>query len=425
MNIIKKFIRVVGPGVITGAADNDPSGIGTYSQTGAQFGFGQLWTPAYIFPLLVSIQEACARIGAVSGLGIATLIKKHYSKKLLYPIILLFLVATIINIGADIGAMAEATRLIVPVNFYVLIFSFTLIMVLLQIFVPYKKYANILKWLCLSLLAYPISIFIIKVPWLTLLKATFVPHLEFNFQFLFIITGVLGTTISPYLFFWEAAEEVEEKREAHLIKHDGKSHISWRYMKNLRLDNFMGMLFTEIVFWSIVVVTASVLHTHGIKDIKTAADAAKALESLVQTFPSAGYIAKVIFAIGIIGLGLLSVPVLAGSAAYSFCSTFGLKKGLNLKFHQGKWFYGVIIATTLIGLCMNFVGMNPMKALVYAAVINGVVSVPLIFVIALIANNKKIMGGYKSKWLSNIFIWITFIAMAAAAVSMFISFWKK
>lgn len=419
---IRKFFKVLGPGVITGAADDDPSGIATYSQTGAQFGYGLLWTAVFMLPFQVGVQEACARIGAVTGKGIAAVVKQHYSKKILYAVVLLVLVANTINIGANIGAMAAAAALIIPVNFVILTLIFTISILLLEIFTSYKVYSKILKWLCLSLFAYPITVFIVAQPWETLLKATFIPHIELNFQFLFIITAVLGTTISPYMFFWQASEETEEERSAHLLVKGGKPRIGWGFIRNLRIDNFIGMLFSEIGTWSIIVVTATVLNAHGVTDIKSAADAAKALEPLVSTFPNAGYLAKVLFAIGVIGLGLLSIPILAGSAAYAFTEAFNLNEGLNLKLKKAHGFYGVIIIATLIGLMINFIGINPIKALVFAAVINGVVAVPLIFIIALIARNKKIMGEYKSGWISNLLVWITFVGMGLAAIGMFLTF---
>jgi NRAMP (natural resistance-associated macrophage protein)-like metal ion transporter len=421
---IKKFFGLMGPGVITGAADDDPSGIATYSQTGAQFGYGQLWTAVFMLPFQVAVQEACARIGAVTGKGIASVVNTHYSKKVLYAVVLLVLVANTINIGADIGAMAAAAHLIIPINFVILTLVFTVSILLLEIFTSYKVYSKILKWLCISLFAYPVTVFIVSQPWLTLLKATVIPHIELNFQFLFIITGVLGTTISPYMFFWQASEETEEERKEHLLVGNGIPNIGKKFIKNLRIDNFAGMLFSEIGTWSIIVVTATVLNAHGITNIKTAADAAKALEPLVSTFPNAGYIAKVIFAVGILGLGFLSIPILAGSAAYAFAEAFNLKEGLNQKLKKAHGFYGVITIATLIGLIINFVGIDPIKALVFAAVINGVVAVPLILIIGLIAKNKQIMGEYKSGWLSNILVWATFAGMGAAAIGMFLTLAK-
>ena len=424
MKGIIKFFRGLGPGVITGAADDDPSGIGTYSQAGAQFGYAQLWTALYMLPLLLAIQEACARIGGVTGKGIAGILKQYYNKKILYAVVFLLLIANTINIGADIGAMAAAAKLIIPINFTVLTLSFTVLMVTLLILIPYKKYANILKWLVLTLLMYHITVVMVKQPWLTLLKATFIPHVEFNFQFLFIITGVLGTTISPYLFFWQAAEVVEEKRE-HGIKHVNVGSNSVKvFIKKQRVDTFVGMFISEICTWSIIVVAATVLHTNGITDIKTAADAAKALEPLVQTFPHSGYLAKLIFSVGILGLGLLAVPVLSGSAAYVFCAAFDLPGSLNLKFKTAKTFYGIIILLTFIGMSLNFIGIDPFKSLIYAAVINGVIAVPLILLVGIIANNKKIMGKFRSGWLSNIFVGGTFIFMGIAAVTMFFTFSK-
>jgi NRAMP (natural resistance-associated macrophage protein)-like metal ion transporter len=421
---IKKFFGLLGPGVITGAADDDPSGIATYSQTGAQFGYGQLWTALFMFPFQVAVQEACARIGAVTGKGIASVVNTHYNKKVLYAVVLLVLVANTINIGADIGAMAAAAHLIIPISFVILTLVFTVSILLLEIFTSYKVYSKILKWLCIFLFAYPVTVFIVSQPWLTLLKATLVPHIELNFQFLFIITGVLGTTISPYMFFWQASEETEEERMEHLLIGEQKPHIGKIFIKNLRIDNFAGMLFSEIGTWSIIVVTATVLNAHGITNIRTAADAAKALEPLVSTFPNAGYVAKVIFAVGVLGLGFLSIPILAGSAAYAFAEAFNLKEGLNQKLKKAHGFYGVITIATLIGLIINFIGIDPIKALVFAAVINGVVAVPLILIIALIAKNKTIMGQYKSGWLSNILVWATFAGMGAAAIGMFLTLAK-
>ncbi len=412
------LLKDIGPGVITGAADDDPSGIATYSQTGAQFGYGQLWTSIFMLPFQIAVQEACARIGAVSGKGIAAVIKDNYSKKILYLTVILIIIANTINIGADIGAMAAATKLIIPVNFALLTIFFTVVMLTLEIFTSYKVYSKILKWLSLSLLSYLVTVFIIQQPWGDLLKATFLPHIEFSFQFFFIITGVLGTTISPYMFFWQASQETEEERQLKMLRTKHKPYISHKFIKNLRVDNFVGMLASEIGTWSVIVVAATVLNSHGITNINTAADAAKALEPLVHTFPDAGLAAKFIFAVGIVGLGLLSVPVLAGSAAYALSDAFNWKAGLNLKLKRAHGFYGVITIATLIGLLINFIGIDPMRALVITAVINGVVAVPLILIIAVIAGNKKIMGAYASKWLSKTFVWLTFIFMAIAVAVM-------
>jgi len=413
-----RFFTLLGPGLVTGAADDDPSGIATYSQTGAQFGYGQLWTALYMLPLMMGVQEACARIGMVTGKGIAAVVKEHYSKGVLYTVVGLVVVANTINIGADIGAMASAAALIVPVNFVILMLLFTALMLILEIFTSYRNYARILKWLALTLLAYPITAFIVKQPWLTVLKASVVPHMELSFAFLFIITGVLGTTISPYMFFWEASQEVEEAKENGTMQ-QGKPLIHWHSIRAMRLDNNTGMLISEITTWCIILVGATVLHQSGVKDINTASDAARALEPLVHSFPHAGYLSKLIFSVGIIGLGLLAVPVLSGSAAYAVSEAVNWESGLNLKLKRAQGFYGVIIIATIVGLTINFIGVDPVKALVYAAVFNGVAAVPLLFLIIKISTSDAIMGEYKSGLLSKIILWVTFIAMGAAAVAMF------
>jgi NRAMP (natural resistance-associated macrophage protein)-like metal ion transporter len=416
---IKKLFKVFGPGVVTGAADDDPSGIATYTQTGAKFGYGQLWTVIAMLPLMVAVQEACARIGAVTGHGLSTVIKTNYSKKVLYAAVLLVVVANTINIGADIGALAAAAQLLIPINFTILTLGFTALILVLEIFTSYRVYSRILIWLALTLLAYPLTLFIIDKPWHSIIAATFLPHVELNFEFFFIITGVLGTTISPYMFFWQASQEVEEEKELHLTSRYGKPKIGVQFIKNLRLDNLTGMIFSEFATWSIIVVAATVLNHNGITNVTSAAGAAKALEPLVQTFPNSGFLSKLIFACGIMGLGLLSIPILSGSAAYAITEAFNMKEGLNLKLKKAHGFYGIITIATLIGLMINFIGIDPIKALVFTAVFNGVAAVPLIFLIARIARNKKIMGEYRSGWLSNTTVWITFIVMLASAVAMF------
>ena len=420
---IKGFWRVLGPGLVTGAADDDPSGIATYSQTGAQFGYGQLWTALFMLPLMIAVQEACARIGLASGKGITTVVKEHYNKWVLYSVVGLVVIANTINVGADLGAMAAAAQLLVPASFILLTLLFTSIILVLEIFLNYKSYAKVLKWLAVTLMAYPITLFIVHQPWGTILKATVVPHFEFSFAFFFIITGVLGTTISPYMFFWEASQEVEELDEKNLLT-EGKPLISWMSVHKMRLDNAFGMIFSEFATWSIIVVAATVLHGSGVKNINTAADAAKALEPLVHSFPHAGFLAKLIFSFGIICLGLLAIPVLSGSAAYSVAESLNWKASLNLKLKKAPGFYIIIIAATAIGLLLNFIGVNPVKALVYAAVLNGVAAVPLIFLILKISADQKIMGEFKSLWLSKTILWVTFVAMGAAAIAMFFTIGK-
>lgn len=415
---LKKFFRVAGPGIITGAADDDPSGIATYTQTGAKFGYGQLWTMIFILPFMVAIQEACARIGATTGHGIAAAIRTHKSKKVLFFSLILVVAANTLNIGADIGAMGAAAGLILPVDFTILVLFFTALILFLEVFTSYRTYARILKWLVLALIAYPATLLLVKQPWGELLHSTFMPSLRFDFDFLFLITAVLGTTISPYMFFWQASEEVEEEHARHMIRH-GKPRLSKKFMRLIRIDNFTGMFFSNLAAWCIIVVAATVLHAGGITEIKTAADAAAALEPLVQTFPNSGFLAKLIFATGIIGLGLLAVPILSASASYALSEALNWKAGLNLKFKQAHGFYGIITIATLIGLGINFIGIDPVQALVFTAVFNGIAAVPLIFVIASIAQDEKIMGKYKSGPLSRIFVWGTFALMGLSALAMF------
>lgn len=424
-NLFSRFLNILGPGLITGAADDDPSGIATYSQTGAQFGYGQLWIAVFVLPLLTAIQEACARIGLVTGKGIVAVVKEHYGMKLTVGVVILVLVANTINIGADIGAMAAAAQLVVPVSFVVATLGFTVFILILEIFTSYRVYARILKWLALSLISYVVTVFIVHEPWPVILRATFVPHIEFNFAFLFLITGVIGTTISPYMFVWEACEEVEDARERHLLRGSKRPKLSWSDIRRMRLDNFIGMLSSQVVTWCIIVTTATVLHSHGVTNIATSADAARAIEPLVHTFPHAGYVAKLIFAVGVIGLGLLAVPVLSGSASYAVAEAFSWRASLALKLNRAHGFYGVITVATLIGLLINFVGIDPIKALIVTAVINGVVAVPLIFIIARIANNSEIMGKYKNGLLATIFLWLTFLFMATAAVGMFTTYFTQ
>lgn len=418
---IKKFFKTAGPGVITGAADDDPSGIATYAQSGAKFGYGQLWTMIFMLPLMTAVQEACARIGAVTGSGIAAIVKKYYGKKVLFFVVFLILTANTINIGANVGAMAETAGLIVPLNFTVLALFFTALILVLEIFLSYRVYSAVLKWFALSLIAYPVAVFLTDHSWLQLAIATFIPHFEFNFGFLFIIVGVFGTTISPYMFFWHASEEIEEEKKSHLFN-NGKPKLSAEFIKNLRIDNFFGMFFSQIAAWCIIAVAASALHKNGITEIGTAAEAAMALEPLTHAFPNSGIWAKIIFASGIIGLGLLSVPVLSASASYAVSEAFDWKHGLNLKFKRAHGFYGVITVATIIGLMINYVGINPMKALIFTAVINGLVAVPLLFLINKIASDGKIMGKYKSGALSKFFVSAAFAIMFLSVVFMFAAF---
>jgi NRAMP (natural resistance-associated macrophage protein)-like metal ion transporter len=416
---IRRLLKTFGPGIITGAADDDPSGIATYSQTGAQFGFGQLWTALYQIPLLIAVQEACARIGAATGKGLAGVIKDHYSRAALIALVLLVVVANTINIGADIAAVGEATNLVVPIPRPLLVVITAVIVLALEILISYENYAKFLKWLALALLAYPATTLIVKQPWGEILYATFVPHIELTASFLFIITGVFGTSISPYMFFWQASEEVEEERAHHIrLKSDGQPRLPRGYLRDIRADTAAGMFAAEAAQWFIIITTASVLYRHGVTNIETAADAAKALEPLVRSFPNAGEVARTIFAVGIVGLGLLGIPVLAGAAGYALSEAFGWKEGLSKKWNEAPGFYGVISVATLVGLAVNFIGINPMKALVFTAVFNGIAAVPLLFVIARINSNSGILGKNRGGALSRMMVWLTFGVMALSGAAL-------
>jgi NRAMP (natural resistance-associated macrophage protein)-like metal ion transporter len=416
------FLRFLGPGLITGAADDDPSGIATYSQTGAQFGFGLLWTALYQLPLLIAVQEACARIGAVTGVGLAGVIKAHYSRRILIGVVFLVLVANIINIGADIGAVAASAQLVVDLPFWALAVGVAVLVVALEVFISYRQYSRVLKWLALALLAYPATALIIHQPWGEILHATLVPHVTWSFDYLFIITGVLGTTVSPYMFFWQASQEVEEERALGVpIGRNGLPRLPGRFIHDLRIDTAVGMIAAEAAHWFIVITTASVLFAHGLTDIETAADAAKALEPLVQSFPNAGQAARNIFAVGVIGLGLLGIPVLAGSAAYALAEAMGWREGLAKKLNEARGFYGVIILATLAGLGLNFIGVNPMKALVWTAVCNGLAAAPLLFLVARINGNRAILGRHRGGLLSRGLVWVAFGCMSVAGIALIVT----
>jgi len=419
-----RFMRILGPGVVTGAADDDPSGIATYSQAGAQFGLQLPWTMLFTYPLMTAVQEACARVGMVTGKGLAAIIRENYSKKVLFPIIALVVVANTLNIGADIGAMAASAELLLPgVPIPLLAVGFALLMILLEIFVPYRIYVRILKWLALALFAYFITAFMVNVPWWDVIKATLIPQFQFNQEFLYMIVAIFGTTISPYLFFWQASNVVEDEIAEHrLPQKGGTPKISKRYLRRLRIDTVVGMLFSNVTAWFVIVVGAVVLGSNGITNIDSAADAAKALEPLVQGFPNAGYISKLIFAIGIIGIGLMAVPVLAGSSSYAISETFNWKEGLFRKFKQAREFYLIIIIGTLIGLSFNFIGLDPIKALIFTAVFNGIAAVPLIYFIAKLSSRPSVMGEYKSGFWSKLGLWTAFIVMGVFALLLLKSF---
>ena len=425
MNKIRNFFKNLGPGVITGASDDDPSGIATYSQAGAQFGFGALWFAPFQYPLMNVIQEMCARIGLVTGGGLGNAIKKQFSKKVLLPITTLLLVANTINIGVDLGAMASATQLIFPqIPIFAAAICFTVFVISAEIFLPYKKYVKVLKILTLSLLAYVLTAVIVGGNIEQILLSSVIPHIELNSSFAMMAVAIFGTTISPYVFFWQASEEAEEDLIKNKITEidSGEPKITNAEIKTMRLDIGVGIAFSLSVMWFIILTSAATLYQNGITSILTADDAAKALEPLVQTFPHSGQASKIIFSLGIIGTGLLAIPVLAGSSAYALADGFGWKQGLSKKFRQAKAFYLSIAVSTGIGLLINFIQISPITALIYSAVINGIVSVPILFVILKTANNKQILNGRTNGKISNVVGWFTFFLMAASVCVMLVFF---
>lgn len=417
-----RFVRVLGPGVVTGAADDDPSGIATYSQAGAVYGYGLLWLFPIMFPLLLAVQESCARIGAVTGDGLAAILKKHYSRKVLFGAVTLVVVANTVNIGADLAAMAATAQLLIPQAPYIgLAIFFAVLCVGLQVFVPYRTYAKILKWLAIALLAYPVTAFIVGQPWPEVLLRTFVPNITIDKNTIYIIVGILGTTISPYLFFWNTSEVVEDEIAEHRIKSSsgkGTPIISKRFIKKIRLDTIAGMSLASVSAWFIVIACASTLHAHGITQINNAQDAAAALEPLVQGFPNAGLVAKLLFSVGIIGIGLLAVPVLAGSSSYAISEALGIREGLYRTFKQAHGFYAIIALATLAGLIINIVGIDPIQALIFTAVFNAVATVPLLYMIWRVGNNREVMGEYRNSRWSNTGVFAAFVLMTGASLAL-------
>jgi NRAMP (natural resistance-associated macrophage protein)-like metal ion transporter len=416
---VRSVLQIFGPGIITGASDDDPSGIATYSQAGAKFGLGMLWMALFQLPMMMVVQEMCARIGLVTGKGLAGVIKSRYSKRVVYPISTLLIIANTINIGADIGAMSAAVRLVFPIlPMIIATLSFTLLIVVAEIMIPYRKYVRILKYLTLSLFAYVLTAIIVGGSWEHIFLSSIIPHFQFNSDFVIMFVAVLGTTISPYLFFWQASEEAEEDVAKEKIQDigKGKPKVTFKDIILMKEDIAIGMFFSQFIAWTIMITAAGSFYDQGITNIQTADQAAQALEPIVSTFPNSGYIAKIIFALGIVGTGLLAIPILAGASAYAISETFGWTEGLGKRFRQAKQFYLVIIASTIIGLLINFIGINPIQALIYAAVINGVVAVPIIFIIMKISNDKRILEDKTNGIFSNVVGWITFMVMGVGAI---------
>lgn len=411
-----RWMRVLGPGLITGAADDDPSGIATYSQAGAAFGYGQLWTLTLCLPLMIAVQEACARIGSVTGHGLARVTRDHYPRPVLYGAVGLVVVANTINIGADIAAVGEAVGLLVPVPMAITSTLFTFGVLGLEVLIGYHRYAKFLKVLALALLSYVVTALIVAEPWREVLRATVIPQIQNTREYWYVIVAILGTTISPYMFFWQAAEEVEERQYA------SREHTARRSIADIRADTTTGMFVSQIGSWFMMLTTATVLHANGVTNIATAADAASALEPLVSSFPNAGHLATMIFAIGVIGMGMLGIPVLAGSASYAVSEAFKWPEGLDKKAQEARGFYGVMAASTLVGLGITFVGIDPMKGLVFAAVINGVVAVPLIFLILVISRDKQIMRRFRSGRMSSAMLTLAFLVMLGCAGALLVTF---
>jgi NRAMP (natural resistance-associated macrophage protein)-like metal ion transporter len=413
--VVRRVINKLGPGFITGSADDDPSGIATYTSVGAQFGLGQIWAAFISLPFMISVQEMCGRIGLVAGEGLGSILRKHYSRWLLWSFVVILLIANTINIGADLGAMADAAHLLIPViPFPVFAILFTILILVLEIFITYKTYASVLKWLCFSLLSYVVTAFIVTTDWPNVLVHAVIPRITFSREYILALIAVLGTTISPYLFIWQTHEEVEEEiagGRATLAERKGATAAE---MKAMRTDTYSGMTFSNFMTFFIIATAAGTFYRHGMFDIQSTADAARALE------PLAGRFAQLLYSVGILGTGLLAVPVLSASASYALADSFQWKQGLSKKFRDAHGFYGIITFSTLIGLLINFTGINPIKALIWAATLNGIVTPPLVAILLVVANNKRIMGKWTNGLWSNIFGIGTVVLMGIAVLLLFV-----
>lgn len=408
----RDYWYMLGPGLTTGASDDDPSGIATYSQMGAQFGFGLLWLAPASFLLMAVVQEMCARIGLVTGRGLAGNIRSHFGKRMLYTTTFFLFAANTFNVGADIGAIASAVQLVRPTfDFSLLVVGLTTFILLLQIFTPYVRYARYLKWLALVLFAYILSAFLAHPNWHTVARHTVIPHMTLSKDAVLIICAGLGTTITPYLFFWQTSQEIEEEIAAGQTTIKARTGSDPTEIKKMRIDVWSGMFLSNAVMFFIIAACATALYLHGITNINTAAQAAEALR------PFAGNLTYWLFAIGIFGMGLLAIPVLAGSSAYAISESMGKHQGLNNKLKQGYAFYGSIIISMLVGLGLNFIGLNPIKALIYSAVLNGIVAPIIIVQVVLIARNKKLMGEWVNQKLTTGIGWLTVILMTASGLA--------
>jgi NRAMP (natural resistance-associated macrophage protein)-like metal ion transporter len=408
------FVKALGPGLITGASDDDPSGIGTYSSVGAKFGFGILWMAAWLLPMMLAIQEVCARIGIVTNRGLAGVLQKHYRKKLVSVAVVLLIIANVANIGADLGAMAASLQLLTGVSFYVAAIFFALLSIALEVFIGYHLYVKFLKWLAISVLAYIITGLIINPEWKEIFHSAFIPKITFSKEYIFAMIAVFGTSITPYLFFWQTSEEVEENKLSRkiykLLNKRASGNLHYK-LARMRTDVGTGMILANVVFFFIIVTTAQVLFKNGITEIASAEQAALALQ------PLAGEYAFLLFALGIIGTGLLAIPILAGSGAYALAEIMKWREGLEEKFSHAKGFYLIIIFSILTGLALNFFHINPIRALYYSAFLNGIIALPLLVAIMIVGDDKKIMGHETNPVWVRIFGWLAILLMTGAIIA--------
>lgn len=412
----RKYWETLGPGLTTGAADDDPSGIATYSQAGAQYHFNLLWLAAFTLPLMGIIQEMCARIGLVTGRGLASNIRMNFSKKVLNITTILLFAANTFNIGADLGVMATTFQLFMPsLNFMILIVAITILLLVLQIFVSYKRYAKYLKWLSLVLFAYVASALMAHLNWGDVLAHAIIPSLDFSKDQFLLICAILGTTISPYLFFWQSSQEIEDEISKGQTTLAERRTTDKKQIKNMRTDVWSGMFFSNMVMFFIIAACGAILFPHGITNITSASQAAEALR------PFAGDSSYFLFAIGILGTGMLAIPVLAGASSYAISESFKWHEGLSKKLKSAYGFYGIIIISMIIGLCVNFIGLNPMKVLVYSAVANGIVAPLVLLPVVIISSNKKIMGEWVNRPATKVIGWVVIGIMALAGVAAIIS----
>lgn len=417
---LRRFFRGLGPGLITGAADDDPSGISTYSTAGAAYGFALLWTAAFSLPLMAAVQLMCARIGIVSGRGLASVLRHHYSRRLLWFACVLLLIANTVNIAADLGGMAEAAELMTGIPSLLFTPLFAGVILLLLVFSSYRALVRVFKWLTLALFAYVITAFLAHPHWPDVARATIIPRLSFTSDYLMTFVGVLGTTISPYLFFWQAAQEVEEEKKIGRNTVGKRKGATREEMRAVFKDTMMGMSYSNVIMYFIILTTGATLYVAGQRDIQTAQEAAEALR------PLAGNAAYLLFSVGLIGTGFLGVPVLAGSAAYAVAEAGAWRGGMDERPRMAKKFYGVISVAMLVGMLMDYAGLNAIKMLFWSAVLNGVLAPPLIVIVLLVCNNRRVMGEHVNGRLMNALGSVAAIVMGIAAIAMILtSFWSR